>query len=186
MKNDTYLTRALHHYETVHLHRKLVRQHCFACGLYTQGLKHDLSKYYPLEFLTSAKYYRDGTRSPYVYEKEIYGYSMAWLHHKGINKHHWEYWYDVIDGKWQPLKMPFKYVVEMACDRIAACKVYQKENYTDASAIDYLNSKHDQYFMHPETLKQLREILECGRDEGEEKTFAKIKQIFKEKPELLK
>lgn len=84
--------------------------------------------------MPSIRYYQ-GYRSPYTKEKELYGYSLGWLHHKGYNKHHWEYWWDVIDGKWQAIQIPQQYVVESLCDRIAACKVYQKEQYTQASPL---------------------------------------------------
>ena len=57
------------HLKTVHHHRKLVRKYCFECGLYYQGLTHDLSKYSPSELFESIKYYQ-GYRSPYSYEKE--------------------------------------------------------------------------------------------------------------------
>ena len=54
---------------------------------------HDLSKYSYTELKTGAKYWV-GTRSPNSIERETIGYSTAWLHHKGRNKHHWEYWVD--------------------------------------------------------------------------------------------
>ena len=40
-----------------------------------------------------AKYYQ-GNRSPNEIERREKGYSAAWLHHKGRNKHHLEYWID--------------------------------------------------------------------------------------------
>ena len=83
----------LKHFFTVARHRWLVRKHCFKCGLIKQGLFHDLSKYSPSEFWAGARYYQ-GNRSPQAREREIYGYSAAWLHHKGRNKHHFEYWTD--------------------------------------------------------------------------------------------
>ena len=91
-----FLKRLFGHLKTVHLHRSLVRKHCFACGLYRQGILHDLSKYSPGELIPSIRYYQ-GWRSPYPYEKELKGYSLGWLHHKGRNLHHWEYWYDTME-----------------------------------------------------------------------------------------
>ena len=81
------------HFKTITKHRHKVMWLCFRIRLYKQGLLHDLSKYSPIEFLTSAKYYQ-GTRSPIDAEKEDKGYSLAWQHHKGHNPHHWEYWVD--------------------------------------------------------------------------------------------
>ena len=82
-KNIPLYRKFLMHLETVNHHRAEVMKNCFACGLYRQGLTHDLSKYEPAEFLVSVKYFQ-GYRSPYIYEKELHGYSLGWLHHKGV------------------------------------------------------------------------------------------------------
>ena len=175
---DPYAKRLIAHLKTVHVHRREVRRNCFACGLYRQGIVHDLSKYSPSEFLVSVRYFQ-GDRSPYMKEKELFGYSQGWLHHKGRNKHHWEYWYDMIDGNWIPLPVPYKYLVEMVCDRVAACKVYQKEKYTQSSALEYYLSRNDRLYMHPDTAEQLEAILREIAQNGEEKTFERIRQSLK-------
>lgn len=128
------------HLKTVHIHRKYVRQLCFKMGLYKQGLLHDLSKYSPTE-LSIAKYY-SGTNSPHQNCREALGYSPSWMHHYHTNKHHYQYWQDQdeMDNN-IPLKMPFNYVVEMFCDRVAACKAYNKEKYTLQDALNYYNAK---------------------------------------------
>ncbi len=172
------------HFQTITYHRKLVREGCFKVGLYWQGLTHDLSKYSPTEFLVGAKYFQ-GDRSPNNAEKEAKGYSSSWLHHKGRNKHHFEYWIDyTMPGTSEKLligmKMPVRYVVEMCMDRIAACKVYQKENYTDASPWIYHNkSKRVQEVMHPESVALLDRLLKMLAEEGEAKTFAYARMILK-------
>ena len=166
------------HLHTINKHRRLVRIHCFKCGLYHQGITHDLSKYSPTEFLVSVKYFQ-GNRSPYMKEKELKGYSLGWLHHKGRNKHHWEYWYDMIDGIWQPLEIPYNYVVEMLCDRVAACQVYQKDKYTSSSPITYWNTRNDKQYMHPKSAALLESFLKSIEDNGEEATFASIKKEIK-------
>ena len=74
-------------------HRFLVTVGFFRMGLYRQGLIHDLSKFSFDEFWSSVKYYQ-GSRSPLNAQREDVGYSEAWLHHKGRNKHHCEYWFD--------------------------------------------------------------------------------------------
>lgn len=165
------------HFMTITQHKMLVMHYCFKAGLYTQGLMHDLSKYSPAEFLTGVKYY-SGTRSPNSAEREDKGYSAAWLHHKGRNRHHFEYWIDNKpdgDKKMTGMKMPVRYVVEMVCDRIAACRVYQGDAYTDASPYEYYRKSRSHYMMHPETEKLLRKLLLILRDYGEEKTFAYIR-----------
>ena len=83
----------IEHFQTITQHKLTVMQYCFAVGLYRQAILHDLSKYSPTEFLIGAKYYQ-GNRSPNNAEREAKGYSSAWLHHKGRNKHHFEYWLD--------------------------------------------------------------------------------------------
>lgn len=108
---------ALRHFGTITKHKLLVMKACFQVGLYRQGLLHDLSKYGWTEFRVGCRYYQ-GTRSPNNAEREEKGYSSAWLHHKGRNKHHYEYWIDygthgaVLEG----MKMPVNYVVEMFLD----------------------------------------------------------------------
>ena len=81
------------HRRTVVKHRYLVTAGCFRVGLYRQGLLHDLSKFSPTEFMVGARYWQ-GNRSPNNAEREDIGYSTAWLHHKGRNRHHFEYWVD--------------------------------------------------------------------------------------------
>lgn len=114
------------HFKTITHHRRLVRRGCFRVGLYWQGLTHDLSKYSPTEFWTGVRYYQ-GNRSPNTAEREDKGYSEAWMHHKGRNKHHFEYWTDINPAtrQYEPVEMPRRYLAEMVMDRIAACKTYQ-------------------------------------------------------------
>ena len=81
------------HLRTVMRHRRLVRQYCFKLGLYWQGLTHDLSKFSPTEFCRSIKYYQ-GYRRPNDAARIQNGVSLSWLHHKGRNRHHVEYWID--------------------------------------------------------------------------------------------
>lgn len=172
------------HLYTISKHKKLVMIHCFKCGLYKQGVLHDLSKYMPCEFLTGVKYYQ-GNKSPNAAEKMEKGYSEAWLHHKGRNKHHFEYWIDFGPGpehKIQGNRMPVKYVVEMFCDRMAASKTYQKEKYTDSSALNYFNIGKSYYVMHEDTMKLLEELLTMLSVHGEEATFSYIRnEILKKK-----
>ena len=135
------------HLRTVGRHRHLVRHYCLRLGLVWQGLTHDLSKYSPTEFWRRAKYYQ-GYRSPNDQERKENGVSLSWLHHKGRNRHHFEYWIDYClrpDGSvyMGGCKMPKRYVAEMFCDRIAACRVYQGEKYTDASPYDYYQKSKD-------------------------------------------
>ncbi len=170
------------HFVTITKHRHKVIAHCKKAGILWQGLRHDLSKYTPVEFIAGAKYYV-GTRSPNEIEREKFGYSKAWLHHKGRNRHHFEYWQDAIPAEKKPLapvEMPIKFAAEMFCDRVAASKIYKGENYTDASAWEYYAPNRDRLPMHPKTKAVLEQWLLTLRDEGEEKAFALVKQAVKE------
>lgn len=169
---------AWQHFKTITRHRLLVCKYCFKVGLVWQGLTHDLSKYSPCEFLVGAKYYQ-GTRSPNTAEREAQGYSAAWMHHKGRNRHHFEYWTDIdlATKQYTAVEMPTKYFVEMVMDRIAACKVYKGKDYTDGDALAYLNrSKGDRNNMHPETRRKLELVLTMLQDQGEEATFRFIRE----------
>lgn len=166
------------HLRTITHHRRLVRQGCFRVGLYWQGLTHDLSKFSPTEFWTGVRYYQ-GTRSPNAAEREINGYSMAWMHHKGRNKHHFEYWTDLSlkTRAYAPVEMPARYLAEMVMDRIAACKTYQGAAYTDASPLAYLDRARESSCVNPVTFRQLHFLLTMLRDRGEEETFRFIREV---------
>lgn len=168
------------HFLTITRHRHTVMRHCFKCGLIKQGLTHDLSKYSPSEFWAGAKYYQ-GNRSPQAREREIFGYSAAWLHHKGRNKHHFEYWTDYADGKRVYVEMPPRYLAEMICDRIAACKIYLKDNYDDGKALEYFEAKTDKEGMNPQTCEKLRYFLTVLKEKGEDCAFAELKKFVKQK-----
>lgn len=170
----------VNHFNTITKHRHLVREGCFKVGLYYQGLTHDLSKYAPCEFIVGAKYYQ-GTRSPNNAEREDRGYSSAWLHHKGRNKHHYEYWIDysthninAVHGM-LPAPMPTKYIVEMLMDRIAACKVYNGDDYTQSSPLEYYNRGLEPAPLHAKTKAFLEMFLLMLDKKGEEYTYRFIK-----------
>lgn len=164
------------HFKTITHHRILVMRGCFRVGLYRQGLTHDLSKYSPTEFLVGARYYQ-GDRSPNAAERTDKGYSEAWMHHKGRNRHHWEYWTDMRPGsrRYEAVPVPRKYLAEMVMDRIAACKTYQGAAYTDGSALAYLRGSAEQRSMHPLTRRQLEYIFTMLAQKGEAQTFSYIK-----------
>lgn len=176
--------KALQHFKTITYHKYLVMKGCFAVGLYRQGICHDLSKYSWTEFRVGAKYYQ-GDRSPNNAEREAIGYSSAWLHHKGRNKHHYEYWIDYstrsLEGGMQPVPMPRKYVVEMLMDRIAASKTYRGSAYTDRDPLDYYRGAKVPPLIHPKTKAQLEKLLTMLAEEGEEKTFAYVRSVVLKK-----
>ena len=50
------MAKALNHFKTITRHRHQVIRNCFKAGIPWQGLRHDLSKYSPTEFLEGARY----------------------------------------------------------------------------------------------------------------------------------
>lgn len=172
------------HWKTVTHHRRLVREYCFRLGLKWQGLTHDLSKYSPREFWTGAKYYQ-GWRSPNDAERRATGVSMAWLHHKGRNRHHFEYWIDYVlapDGtvSFGGCRMPMRYVAEMFCDRVAASKTYLGEKYTDGSPWEFYEKSKNRILIHPDTGREIEAMLRTLRDQGEDAAFAYVRQRIRE------
>ena len=175
--------RPFKHLGVVLRHRHAVLSHCVRAGIPLRGLLHDLSKFSPAEFIPSAKHF-DGHRSPNELERQEYGYSLAWMHHKGRNRHHFEYWtdYDPRTKAMSPVKMPLKFLVEMFCDRVGASKTYKGKDYTDAAPYEYFAKGKAKDRMHPETAVQLEKLLVMLRDEGEKKTFRYIrKELLKKK-----
>lgn len=166
------------HFATITRHRHRVIAHCFRAGIGWQGLFHDLSKYSPTEFIPGVKYYQ-GTRSPNEREREVFGYSAAWMHHKGRNRHHFEYWNDINPATkmYESVPMPMRFVKEMFCDRVAASKIYQGTNYTDEHPLIYFRRGNARKKMHPTTADLLEEWLVMLAEKGEAETFAYIKSI---------
>lgn len=170
--------KAVQHFCTITRHKLIVMKECFSVGLYRQGLLHDLSKYSWTEFKVGCKYYQ-GNRSPNNAEREDKGCSLAWLHHKGRNKHHYEYWIDYgLDGSKAMIgmKMPARYVVEMFLDRIAASKVYKGKAYRDCDPLAYFQSGKGKYLMHKETEALLEKLLKMLAEKGEKATFQYIRR----------
>lgn len=170
----------LRHFITVTRHRNRVIAHCFRVGIGWQGLFHDLSKYSPAEFWVGARYYQ-GHRSPNEEERRLHGYSKAWMHHKGRNRHHYEYWtdYHPVTKQVEPVKMPIRYVAEMFCDRVAASKIYRGRDYADGDPLAYFLGAKARRRIHPETSALLEGWLTMLAEEGEDAAFAHIRQMVR-------
>ncbi len=168
------------HFRTITKHRHMVMKLCFETGLYRQGLLHDLSKYSVTEFTKGCRYYQ-GDRSPNNYEREVTGVTLSWLHHKGRNRHHFEYWLDYDLEHWGQVTgmvMPRRYVAEMFCDRIAACMVYEKQNYTDASPVRFFYRGKGSSLMHADTRLEIGYLLTMLCVKGKDASIAYIKKCY--------
>ena len=171
-------TNTLKHFNLVTRHRWVVFKLCCKAGIPWRGLVHDLSKFSPTEFWESVKYY-NGSMSPILFAKRKQGYSKAWLHHKGRNKHHPEYWTD-----WSlPEKniiMPYQYAAEMVCDKLAAGIVYNGKNWTPQTQLNYYMKEREKTTIHPQLDKYLLEVLTQISENGIDETLTKenIKKIY--------
>ena len=179
MENKPFIKRFCGHFCTITKHKLTVQNLCFKCGLYRQGLAHDWSKYSPTEFWAGVKYYC-GDRSPISKEKEQLGYSAAYLHHKGRNKHHWEYWVDRVftSKKLTCIEMPFNYVIECVLDKIAASKVYKKEDYNTDYPYDFFLNSAECYIMNEKTSQTIQLLLLYLKENGEEKALQYYKELY--------
>ena len=142
------------HLHLINKHRWFVFKRCCKAGILLQGLTHDLSKYSPVEFWESVKYY-NGTKSPISQCKEENGWSAAWQHHKGRNKHHYQYWIDTPgpDGTFNFIKMPYKYALELICDYLGAAQAYLGDKFSYEAEYEWwLNeNKIHPLTIHPDT-----------------------------------
>ena len=176
--------KAAGHLKTITRHRHLVMKGCFKVGLYWQGLTHDLSKFSPVEFINGCRYYQGGVQSPNNGERDAKGYSEAWMHHKGRNRHHLEYWTDYrTDYKpgmdpVAPVPMPRRYVAEMLMDRIAASKNYLKERYTRHEPLKYYQCGKGRRLLHPKTARELEKMLRILDQRGEEALYRYVRDYY--------
>lgn len=152
------------HFNTINKHRWKVFKLSVRAGIPLRGLLHDLSKYSPTEFWESAKYYQAGKRSPIPAARDDKGYSVAWLHHKGRNKHHFEYWYDVKQTEIPVL--PRKYAFELICDMLAAGLVYAGKEWTNDFEINYWNKVEAETQASDKMKKFCREVYSEISKEG--------------------
>ena len=147
----------LGHFKTITRHKILVGKLCFKVHLYKQGLLHDLSKYSPTEFITGIKYYK-GTYSPNSAERNEKGYSTAWLHHKGRNKHHTDYWVDLSAPDKTPI-IPYPYVAEMICDKLAAGIIYKGKEWTKEYELQYWLNERDKTLVNDQVEALITEVF---------------------------
>lgn len=177
--------KAVGHMKTILHHKKLVAEGCFQVGLYRQGVLHDMSKFQPEELLNGFRFYQGGLQSPNNGERVVKGHSDAWIHHKGRNRHHYEYWTDYNieaakrgDYPIQPVQMPRRYVAEMLMDRIAASKTYMKDKYSDVEPLRYFQKGKAGHLMHPVTADELEFMLRLLARKGEAECFRFVKGYY--------
>lgn len=126
-------------------HKWYVFVECFREGLILQGLLHDISKFYPSEFIPYARHFyeKDGTKKQKRDKTGYYkhtntgdpDFDYAWFLHVRRNPHHWQHWVIPEVNTNVAMLIPHKYVREMICDWVGAGKAQGMEC-----------SKSDRYF----------------------------------------
>lgn len=159
VKSFNTLYNSFKHLKKIIQHKYWVFVYCSKCGIIWRGIKHDLSKFSITEFFESVKYYK-GTSSPIDECKKINGVSYAWMHHKGRNDHHYEYWVDNLDNGGTPTRMPYKCAVEMLCDFLAASRAYNGKSFTYEGTLQWwLNKLNSNPAIHYSTQYFISSIL---------------------------
>ncbi len=106
-------------------HKWFVFIECCKFGIYWRGLKHDMSKVRPSEFIPYAKFFYGKKAKPVRDETGYYKptdtgdstFDFAWLLHQKRNDHHWQWWILPTDnGGEKVLDMPVKCRKEMLAD----------------------------------------------------------------------
>ena len=178
------LRNAIKHFLLVFKHKWLVFKFCCKIGMPYRGFMHDWSKFSPTEFFECIKYY-DGKRSPITACKEDIGYSKAWLHHKGRNKHHYEYWIDDMAPIETPI-IPYKYVAEMICDKLSASITYNGKDWTNSSELEYWKNEKTKIKVNKHVEEMLTEVFEQVAKNGINATLKRknIKALYKKHCEV--
>ena len=174
-----YLKNIVGHFMVITRHKWVVFKLCCKVGQPWRGLVHDLSKYSPTEFWEGVKYF-NGKHSPITDAKKDKGYSQAWLHHKGRNKHHTDYWVDLSAPDKTPI-IPYQYVVEMLCDKLAAGMVYKGKDWTKEYELDYWLNERDKTLVNDQVEALITEFLTQVSKDGIDKVLTKknVKALYK-------
>lgn len=174
-----YLKNIIGHFKVITKHRWVVFKLCCKVGQPWRGLVHDLSKYSPTEFWEGVKYF-NGKHSPITDCKKAEGYSKAWLHHKGRNKHHTDYWVDLSAPDKTPI-IPYPYVAEMICDKLAAGIIYKGKEWTKEYELEYWLNERDKTLVNDQVEALITDVFTQVSEVGIDKTLTKanVKKLYK-------
>ena len=166
-----YLKNIVKHFIVITRHILLVFKLCCKVGQPWRGFVHDLSKYSPTEFWEGVKYF-NGKHSPITDCKKDKGYSEAWLHHRGRNKHHTDYWVDLSSPDKTPI-IPYPYVAEMLCDKLAAGMIYKGKEWTKEYELEYWLNERDKTLVNDQIDTLITDFFTQISENGVEKTLTK-------------
>ncbi|WP_354437439.1 DUF5662 family protein [Paenibacillus sp. DS2363] len=133
-------------------HKLNVLIECWQEGLYVQGLIHDISKFFPQEFIPYAIHFYSEQKD----EDTHLRWKNAWLHHQNHNKHHWEYWIVNRNTK-EALPMPTKYLIEMVCDWRSFSRKWGRK-VKDSNLVERMINSQD-IILHPVTREELEQLF---------------------------
>lgn len=154
------------HLSLILKHRHQVIRNGYHLGIFWHCLKHDLSKFSPVEFNNASKYFV-GTHSPVYEERLSNGYfSKQCQHHTKRNKHHWEYWTDFLKGRVIAKNMPYKYALEFVADTLSASKTYDPKNFKNDTTLKYFETHSKVYYMTDTTREFIRWCLSEYAENG--------------------
>jgi len=131
-------------------HKLNVGIECFKDGLYIHAITHDISKFYPSEFIPYAKFFYSKNRAKEynISDESDLNFQTGWFIHQKRNKHHWNYWVSVTrKDEIIPLPMPEKYVKQMICDWKGMSRKF------GGSALEYFKLNQQKMILHNETTK---------------------------------
>lgn len=133
-------------------HKWYVFLECLKRGLIWQGIIHDWSKFLPDEFIPYAKFFYGGDKRKdqfYTPDQGTDEFNYAWLKHQQRNPHHWQHWLlREDDGGDFPMKIPYKYAVEMYCDWLGAGRMFGK-----LDSKEWYEKNKEKIIIHPTTRK---------------------------------
>lgn len=165
--------KAFKHFKLVMTHKYYVFRACAKAGIPFRGLMHDMSKFHPIEFCESVKYFT-GVSSPINEAKKDKGYSDAWFHHRGVNKHHWAHWVDDLSSGGKGVIMPYKYALEMACDFIGAGQAYMKDEWSFDTPYDWFRANREERAkMHPAIVQFISTLFRNIKKDRDYRTLDK-------------
>lgn len=133
------------------IHKWYVFWECWEIGIVWRGIIHDLSKFYPDEWIPYCTYFYKGKKNKEEFNK-------AWRKHYLRNKHHWNYWVDFDitafnKVKVKPLEIPYTDLLELVADWNAMGKVFNN------SSLDYYKENKDKILLHSKTRLILEDLL---------------------------
>ena len=141
-------------------HKWFVFLACVKYGIIWQGIIHDLSKFYPDEFIGYANYFFGGRKN----EEQ---FNHSWMMHQHRNPHHWQYWTLLDERGVVSVKIPLRYLKEMVCDWIGS----SQSKINAMQPLEWYVANKDRIHMHPESRLWIEKELENGNSIEDAKQY---------------